>query len=102
METAKTSSEKPNRESDLGSGLDRMRFNSTGSEETTVEVLKPQRDPGATKKMLAIIAVVIFGLAALGLMSFQRSGLTIGEVFKQDSGHGGFGSQDTSPRGEIQ
>lgn len=93
METAKTPSEKPNSESDLGSGLDRMKFNSTVSEETTVQVLKPQRDPGATKRVMVAIAVVVCALAVLGMLSFQRSGLSIGEVFngKSDSSFGGPG-----------
>jgi hypothetical protein len=93
METAKTSPKKPDSET-TGSSLSGLKFNSTGREDTTVEVMKTQRDPAAGKKTLAVIAVILFGLAALGALSFQRSGLKIGEIFEQDHG-ASFGSHET-------
>jgi hypothetical protein len=96
MGTTKTSSNKP----DSGSSLSGLKFNSTGREDTTVEVMKVQRDPAAGKRTLAIIAVVVLGLTVLGVLSFQRSGLKIGDALNQNSGHG-FGDHQT-PTGEVQ
>lgn len=79
METAKTSPEKPN--PDAGkSSLSSLKFNSTGREDTTVEVMKMQRDPGAGKKIAIVVALVFFAAAALGAMSYQRSGLKISDA----------------------
>ncbi len=85
METPKTSPDRPGSETAPSGGLSGLKFNSTGREDTTVEVMKTQRDPGKARRTLAIVAVVLVGLAALGALSFQRSGLTIGEVFQSES-----------------
>ncbi|MES2465316.1 MAG: hypothetical protein V4671_32520 [Armatimonadota bacterium] len=95
MGSAKTSGDKPSSQGSPGSGLSGLKFNSTGREDTTVEVMKVQRDPGAGKRTLAIIAAVVLGLAALGALSFQRSGLKIGEVFNDE--HGKSFSADSQP-----
>jgi type IV secretory pathway VirB2 component (pilin) len=58
--------------------------------------MKTQRDPAAGKKTLAIIAVIVVGLSALGALSFQRSGLKISEVFQSESG-ASFGSRSSQP-----
>lgn len=100
METAKKPSEKSNSETSPGGGLSGLKFNSTGREDTTVAVMKTQRDPAAGRKTLAIIAVIVVGLSALGALSFQRSGLKISEVFQSES-KDSFGSRTSQPT-EIQ
>ena len=82
METAKTPLEKPNSEAGKSS-LSGLRFNSTGREDTTVEVMKMQRDPGAGKKIAVVIALIVFATAALGAISYERSGLKVSDVVKQ-------------------
>ncbi|MBC8104536.1 MAG: hypothetical protein H7Z41_18330 [Cytophagales bacterium] len=78
--------------SEAGGSLSGLKFNSTGRDDTTQEVLKIQRDPGAGRKAAAVVALIVFGLAALGAISFQRSGLKLAEVFSGES-HSSFGSQ---------
>ncbi len=86
MATASNSSSKQPSGGDSLSGLG---FNQTGREETAREVLKPQRDPAAGKRTVAIIAVVVLCLVALGAMTLQRS-VKPSEVFKNDDSHAQF------------
>ena len=96
METAKTPSEKPN--SDAGkSSLSGLRFNSTGRDDTTVEVMKMQRDPGAGKKIAVFIALFIFVVFALRTL-YLRSDLKINDALNGES-KPSFGS--TTPNEEV-
>ncbi len=84
METAKTPGEKT--EAAAGkSSLSGLRFNSTGREDTTVQVMKTQRDPGAGKKIAIVIALIVFATAALGAISYERSGLKISDALNAPS-----------------
>lgn len=96
METAKTPPQEQDKETRPGGILSGLKFNSTGREDTTVEVMKIQRDPAAGKKRLAVAAVVVLGLTALGALSFQRSGLKISEIFSKNS-EASFGSPGDHP-----
>lgn len=100
MATASDPSDKQSRAS-AGAGsvndpLGGLRFNQTGREETAREVLRPQRDPAAQKRAAGIIALVILGMLALGVISFARSGLKLSDVTRTDQGPQ-FGPQGGNP-----
>ena len=44
-----------------------------------------QRDPGAGKKIAVVIALLVCATAALGAISYQRSGLKISDALKGSS-----------------
>jgi hypothetical protein len=73
----------------LGNGF---KFNSTGSDDTSTEILTAQIPARDRARRTLLIAVIVVGMiAALGI-SFVRSGLN---PFKDDrKNHGGFEASD--------
>jgi hypothetical protein len=71
-----------------------MRFNSTGREDTTNKVLRPQN--GGAGRRAALIAVVVCVAMGLVWVSYSRSGVSLRDVFN-DKEQASFGSQQTGP-----
>ena len=67
-------------------------FNRTGREETTTQVLRPQRDPALLRRNMALIAVAVVAFLVVGYMAFERSGLSFADIFKADE-RGSIGTQ---------
>lgn len=70
-----------------------FRFNSTGREDTNVEVLQAKKDPGAGTRKLVVFLAILIGIIALGAVSFKRSNLTWQDIMKDN--HSSFGSQQS-------
>lgn len=74
-------------------------FNQVGREDTTTEVLRPQRDPGANLRIAVGIVVAVLALSIIGYISFSRSGLSL---FPKEDGNGrqfGPGAEIVRPDG---
>lgn len=52
-------------------------FNTTGNDDTTAEVLRPQASPEAKKRSAALIGLVTVALFVLLYVAYQRSGLDL-------------------------
>jgi hypothetical protein len=68
-------------------------FNRTGREETTTQVLRPQRDPTLLRRNIALIAVAVVAFLFVGYMAFERSGLKFSDIWKTDEQQKSFGTQ---------
>jgi hypothetical protein len=62
-------------------------FNATGREDTTTNIIKTKQDPKRVQRNVALIAVVIVAFMIAAVITFQRSGLTIDEIFSEEKGH---------------
>jgi hypothetical protein len=62
-------------------------FNNTGRDDTTTQVLRPQRSAQANKNRLVLIAVAIAAIFLLGFIAFQRSGLSLFPSSNEEGGH---------------
>ena len=62
-------------------------FNNTGRDDTTTQVLRPQRSPQETRNRMALIAVVVLGVLLLGFVAYQRSGLSLIPSSNEEGGH---------------
>lgn len=74
-------------------------FNATGREDTTTNIIKTKQDPKRTQRNVALIAVVIVAFMIAAVITFQRSGLSLDEIFSEEQGSH-FGGQQMQQKFE--
>ncbi len=60
-------------------------FNATGRDETTTHIIKTKQDPKRILRNIALVAVVIVAFVIAAVITFQRSGLKLDEIFSDES-----------------
>lgn len=61
-------------------------FNATGRDDTTTNIIKTKQDPKRMQRNIALVAVVIVAFVIAAVITFQRSGLKIDEIFSSEHG----------------
>jgi len=54
-----------------------FKFNATGNDDTTTQILKQQTDPATVRLRIIVIMAVVCLLLVMGFIQFQRSGLPL-------------------------
>jgi hypothetical protein len=61
-------------------------FNATGRDETTTNIIKIKQDPKRTLRNVGLVAVIIVAFVIASIITFQRSGLKLDEIFSEEHG----------------
>ncbi len=63
-----------------------FKFNATGSDDTTTQILKPQIAPATVRLRIIVIAAVLCGILLMGYIQYKRNGVPI--IPKDEPEHG--------------